>query len=419
MKRWALLITLLTVSLWAVAQTSSSGSAGGARTAGSAATSTAAGTSGAAQTPTNGTTSAMQTPTNGTSSGMQAPTNGTSGTAPTATNGGTQPITGTFTGGNAGFTTMPANNGQVSNGGAVATNGVSVVNGLSTSTGTAFISGSPLPPLMVTPEVHLSTVAPSAGATNATPGNIAGAINSTLAMPQPPTIVTTVPEVSSAPANMFMTPAPQQVPGASTLTYATPGAGATGPYNTGVGIMVPGGATVSYVDRGVGSGAATVAGDTGGLSLDEMARDSRQHGAQNARVYTNSDIQRINQQPGVTVGGMTGAAMGAGNSGVPQPSNNMPVVSQPAGSTMPSNPGVSTPVPPSSNPPEQSSIASPTSNEPVQMAQARPPAGQESAGQPAQQGSSRRGRQLPSSGSVLPLMAVVGFAAAAAGLLSH
>ncbi len=404
MKRWALLFTLITVSLWAVAQTSGGSAggstAGGARTGG-AATSGAGAASGAAQTPTNGTTAGTPMATNGAT-------------------GGVQPISGTFNGGNTGFNTMPANNGQVSNGassGATSTSN-GVVSGLNTATGTAFVSGSSLPPLLTPPEVHLSTVAPSAGATNATPGNVAGAVNSTLTMPQPPRIVTTVPEISSSSANVFMTPAPQQVPGASPLSYTAPGPGPTGPYNTGVGVSISGGVMTSYLDRGVGSGTATVAGSAGGTPLGDMARENRQHNAaQNAHTYTNADIQRINQQPAVTVGGMTGAAIGNGGA-TAQPANNPPAVSQPAGSTPSSNPGVSTPVPPANNPPETSSMTpSPSRNQPVQMAQANPPANPAQETQSAQP--ARRGRQLPRSGSVLPLVALVGFAATAAGLMAR
>jgi hypothetical protein len=175
------------------------------------------------------------------------------------------------------------------------------------------------------------------------------------------------------------------------------------------------------IDRGVGSTASLVAGgDTGGKSLGEIARENRQREAgANAHVYTNQDIERINQRPQTQVGGVTGTAVGAGTATQPQPPDNMPAVSQPTANP-PNNPGVSQPVPPSNTPPPDQShaIAPPMTpaNPPREIAQTNPPANSQN--QPAPSPSAER-NQLPRSGSILPMMTLVGFLAAGAGLLSR
>ena len=275
--------------------------------------------------------------------------------------------------------------------------------GPSTNTGTAVIIAPPSAPLLVTPEVHLTTVVPQVGASNATPGNTAGAANSTAAIPAPPRVIDTVPQFAGTASTVTMTLPPQETSGTN---------------NT------------RLFDRGVGSGTSLGTSDTiGGKSLGEQARENRQRetGA-NARVYTNQDIDRINQQSGTQVGGVAGAAVGAGNASGAQPqtpSGNLPVVAEP--STNPaSNPGVSQPVPSSSAPRDQSE-AIPSSplgqmpaaeRQPTQMAQANPPANP--AEQNAQAANEQRGgRQLPSAASILPIVALVGILAAGAGLLAR
>jgi hypothetical protein len=52
------------------------------------------------------------------------------------------------------------------------------------------------------------------------------------------------------------------------------------------------------------------------------------------------------------------------------------------------------------------------------MAQANPPANPAEQNAPATANEQRGGRQLPSSASILPMMALVGFLAAGAGLLA-
>ncbi len=282
--------------------------------------------------------------------------------------------------------------------------------GLSTNTGTAVIIAPPSAPLMVTPQVHLTTVNPAVGATNATPGNTAGAANATTAIPVQPTIITTVPQYATAGSTLTQTAPPQEALGAPVSTPTT----TSGPIvvtNNGM-----------LFDRGVGSGTSLVAGgNTGGKSLGEIAREYRQRDAtMNAHVYTNQDIQRINQQPGVTVGGMTGAAVNAGNASQAQPSANPPAVSQPT-TNQPQTPGVSQPVPPTSNPPQSQVIPPAQSNQ--QIAQATPPSNpaeqQPSSGAQGGNRSQSSQRSLPAGGSILPLMGLVGFLAAGAGLLSR
>jgi hypothetical protein len=250
--------------------------------------------------------------------------------------------------------------------------------GLSTNTGTAVILAPPSTPLMVTPEVHLSTVNPSIGASNATPGNSAGAANSTGNIPSPPRIITTVPQFSYAGAGVTQAIAGQEGAPTSAASSAT---------GVGSPVMLVNNAVL--FDRGVGSGSSLVAGaDTGGRSLGEIARENRQHEAGlNAHLYTNDDINRINAQPGTTVGGMSGAAVGAGNPQQQPVTNNPPAVAQPSTNPAP-NPGVSQPVPPTSNTP------------------------------PLDQSQTEQRQQLPGSGSILPLMAAVGVLATGAGLLA-
>jgi hypothetical protein len=243
-------------------------------------------------------------------------------------------------------------------------------------------------------------VVPQVGASNATPGNTAGAANSTATIPSPPRVIDTVPQFSGA---------------ASTMLMASPQPETSGATNS------------RLFDRGVGSGSSV---STGGKSLGELARENRQREAgANARVYTNQDIDRINQQPATQVGGMAGAAVGAGNAtgAQPQPhSGNMPVVAQPS-TNPPSNPGVSQPVPPSNAPPDQSQAIPPSppgqmqaaGGQPTQIAQANPPANPAEQNAQVAANEQHGGRQLPSAASILPMMALVGVLAAGAGLLSR
>lgn len=294
--------------------------------------------------------------------------------------------------------------------------------GLSTNTGTAVIFAPPSVPLAVTPELHLSTVNPALGASSATAGNFAGAVNSTAEMPVPPRIITTVPLFSTAGASVVQTLPPQETAGEASAPPSTAaGTGAT--VFAGAPVLGAGNNAAPF-DRGVGPGDMLVTGgSTEGKSLAEIARENRQReSAANARVYTNDDINRINIQPGVTLGGMSGAAIGAGNATQQPPSGGMPVVAQPS-TNAPANRGVSRPVPPSDNPPRSEVVPRSPFSPPQarrEIAQANPPANPADQNAPAPGNQSRNGqRQLPSAGSILPMMALVGFLAAGAGLLSR
>jgi hypothetical protein len=217
------------------------------------------------------------------------------------------------------------------------------VGGLSTNTGTAVIVAPPSAPLLVTPEVHLTTVVPQIGASNATPGNTAGAANSTAAIPSPPRVIDTVPQFSGT-ASMMMMTLPPQTSGTSSSSAGNP-------------VLLVN--NTLLFDRGVGSGTSDT---VDGKSLGEMARQNRQRDAgANARVYTNQDIDRINQHLAMQVGGVAGAAVGAGSAtgAPPQPSSgNMPVAEPPT--NPPSQPGVSQPVSPSNAPRDQSQAIPPS-----------------------------------------------------------
>ncbi|MGZ4812994.1 MAG: hypothetical protein ACXVZI_09515 [Terriglobales bacterium] len=330
-----------------------------------------------------------------------------SGGAATGSMGATPGMAGSTTPGGPGATpgmagsTAPSTTGAPTGTNGAATQGFGgTTSSLNTSTGTAFISAPASIPIVVTPELHLGSTVTAVGATNATPGNTAGAMTSTAQVPVSPRVITTVPQFSFAGASVVETLPPQQT------TVAT-----TPSFNSGVGIV----GNASLFDRGVGSGSSLVAGgNLDGRSLGEVARENRQQVAgANAHTYTNQDIDRINAQPGTNVGGLSGAAVGAGNAtGTQQQNGNMPAVSQPITSPAPA-PGVSQPVPPSNSTPprDQSQVGSPGG---TQMAQAIVPSN------PADQDQSpaNNGR-LPASGSILPLTALVGFLAAGAGLLSR
>lgn len=236
------------------------------------------------------------------------------------------------------------------------------VAGPSTNTGTAVIIAPPSAPLLVTPEVHLTTVVPQVGASNATAGNNAGAANSTATMPVQPRVSTTVPQFSGTSATVTVTPPPVETSSAAPATTSpgfNAGVGAAGSTANAPVIVVGNAGTPNLLDRGVGSGVSIAARESSsGKSLGEIARENRQHeSGAHARVYTNQDIDRINQQPGSQIGGISGTAVGAANDAgaqPQQPSTNLPAVSQPSANP-PSNPGVSRPVPPSNTPhPNQS-----------------------------------------------------------------
>ncbi len=100
-------------------------------------------------------------------------------------------------------------------------------------------------------------------------------------------------------------------PSAAAQSGSTPSAQAEGVFNTGA------------ADFGMSSGTAD------NRSLGEVARDYRaQRGTQQARVYTNADIARLNQNPGVPLSSNLG------------PQGNAAANSQPAPPSSPTTPAV-------------------------------------------------------------------------------
>jgi hypothetical protein len=142
-------------------------------------------------------------------------------------------------------------------------------------------------------------------------------------------------------------------------------------------------------NRGAGSFSSVydVAAPQEFRSLGEVAAELRARRNQVARTITNQDIDRVNQQPGVTVGGTTGAAVNASS-----PSH------QPGASEMPT---VSAPTPAPEPLPEPSR----------EMAQVTTPT-EDTVEQPAEDSN-----QLPMSSSSLPLLALFGLLSGAAGIL--
>lgn len=151
---------------------------------------------------------------------------------------------------------------------------VTIVSGYATNQGWGgYYPAPPFVPLVTTPIVTLDTVSPSAaGASNATSGMVAGATNATLSMVQPPlTPVYTVPVWSG-----YEVIAPGIAPPAGPVPEAAPQQPA------------PQTAAARHLEVGVASSEVEVA---------PSAKIPRQH-EHAVRVYTNADIDRINQQNG-------------------------------------------------------------------------------------------------------------------------
>ncbi len=186
------------------------------------------------------------------------------------------------------YVTMQPNPGVVINQGAVV--------------GTGPIS----PPLLSTPTVNLGTVALSlVGASNATANNPVGASNSTLSnVTAPINVVNTQAEFSN-PATFPANAQPSMLSGGE---------------QAGAPFSAP--ATTAAFNRGIASFNSVYAGNSGlgrtNLSLGEAAATyKRNRTTRAARVYTNDDIARINQQSGVRIGGAPSATAGkaVGNTG--------------------------------------------------------------------------------------------------------
>jgi len=152
---------------------------------------------------------------------------------------------------------------------------VTIVSGYANNQGWGgYYPAPPFVPLVTTPIVTLDTVSPSAaGASNATTGMVAGASNATLSIVQPPfTPVYTVPVWSG-----YDLISPGSAPVAPQMPEAAP------PQPSTRAAAAP-----RHVDVGIASSEVEVA---------PIAKIPRQH-EHAVRVYTNADIDRINQQNG-------------------------------------------------------------------------------------------------------------------------
>jgi hypothetical protein len=171
-------------------------------------------------------------------------------------------------------------------------------------------------------------------------------------------------------------------------------------------------------DRGAGdfSSVYDVAAAQDDRPVAEIARTYKTNRPQVARVITNADIARLNQEPGLAVpGGVSGNAVGAGTS------------QQPMAQTSPMS-GMTSPAEPQTTAPTQAGVAAETTPEPpVQMAQNTPPANEpappnqssaaaQNQNAPAEKASASR---LPSTGTALPILAVMGLLAGVAGIIAR
>lgn len=147
--------------------------------------------------------------------------------------------------------------------------------------GTVVTPSSPTGP--TTPIINLETRSPSpVGASSATPGNQAGATNSTLQ----PTITGGV-----APQTVFTTPVIENMPNPSILGSANVNAQDVGPRD-----LVIGGFDSAWSISG------------GGVSVAAAARQYRaQRANRKPRMFTNADIARLSDRSAVSVVGNTPA----------------------------------------------------------------------------------------------------------------
>lgn len=271
MKRGFLVIAFLAVAMWAAAQTSGGGghgSAGGATGGGAAPTGVSGNMGGVA-----GPVAPTPTVSGGsTIPGSTVPTP-LPGVQPSFTPGVVPPGEATVPTGNE---PVPTNN--TSFGGGVAGGG-----------------------LVTTPEVNLTTVMPTAGATNSTANLPAGAsTNPAPVAPMP--MATTVPVLENGAGRTLPPPSSQaSASGVSLLGF-----------NTGA----------ANFDNVYASGSME-----SGESLGQIARQLREKKAtENARLYTNQDIDRLNQNPVAmqsqenmmpnSSGGVAGQASAAANANV-------------------------------------------------------------------------------------------------------
>ncbi len=256
----------------------------------------------------------------------------------------------------------------------------------------------------VTPILTLGTASTApVGATNGTANNIAGASDATIGnVPPAGSSVVTTPIISY-----------QAGPGP---TMVVPGYGAS----LEVARELAAEATSPAPMRGVfnmGAGSSSF-GTPDGRSLGEVAAMYRknQGQTQNAgvRMYTNDDIARLNQQPGVVIGSRNAANQnGAQQAAMPSsayPANNGVIVTQPATTaeaTTPQNPVQ----------PSNSSQAVATS----QASSGQSASDQQSSTQSVAQGNAapannQNKKSLPATATSLPAIALLGLLAAGFGV---
>ena len=235
------------------------------------------------------------------------------------------------------------------------------------------------------------------------------------------------------------------VPAISTpVAHVGPQAGAAsqpGQATNGLDIVATEGAqqnTNSATSQAFNFGAATLSSNpyvSGGVgaseeSLAEAARQAKQKEQNvNARVYTNADIDRINQATGVNAVATDAANSYPANNGViTPPSNNQNSIAVPAQNQSttgtvqtapgPQNPAAQPPVQPAPNAPAAAqpfppqANAKPSANTST-MASNHPPAPLNQAND-SQQGAGTQ--QLPKTASRLPLIGVLGFFSISMGI---
>lgn len=247
------------------------------------------------------------------------------------------------------------------------------------------------PPLVTTPLMHLGNAPTSSGRSTA-------AITSTSPAPEPPSGVPIRPEIDFGPQVVYVGPP----------TPNTDNTNATAP-NTG---SVNG---RRIIDLGVHSETALMADDgTHGRSLGDIARDNRQRmQSVNARNFTNSDVERL-----AGGGGVSGIATNPANNAYPSDNGviNSNGVATQTGVAAPAN------VPPATDQSAQPAVPVTTETNQKPSAGTPPPtmAQAQTQANPADQNAaaaSNEARTLPKSASPLPLLGLLGFATAGAGLV--
>ncbi|MFB3916036.1 MAG: hypothetical protein ACE14M_04870 [Terriglobales bacterium] len=236
------------------------------------------------------------------------------------------------------------------------------------------------------------------GATSSTGANLTGATDSTIG---------NVPGVSFASTSQLVTTVPSGAPPQGYaeqtgtlggITVSTEGTATPGFFNPGVGQF-----SSAYTPSPVGSTYDTVP-VSDNRSLAELAAENRARAqqARNVRMFTNQEIQLMDQQRGVTTaaispvpgtGGTAGAAEGAWITATGRPRETQPATGAGTAVASPFSPAA----PAASEQPQASEAPGTETTQ-------TPPAGQEEA-------------RLPATASMLPVILIVGTLAIVAGVL--